>query len=1080
MQFEDLIRQFLSPDNEVRNKAEASIQELTGVPGMLCENLVGVLRTSQDEQVRAVTAVLIRKTITKDYWATVPADAQAKLKSEMLAAVEQEQTGNIRKKISDTVGELRTHMEDGAWPELFPWLFRAVSSPSAGLRESALQIFGQLAAEMDSTIMANVGVLHGVLTKSLQDPESAQVRLAALRATAAVLPILESKVRAEFHNTLPLMLAVLSGCLQAGDEDGARLALEELIDVADAAPQFFKTQMQVALEAMYTVASTKALEDSLRHLAVEFLVTLTEKAPAMVRKMPAFTQHLFPLALNMMLETEDNQEWYQGGSGDEEDTEYTSYDVGEEALDRISIALGGKTLLPIAFDANSPNAIPAFLAGADWRNRHAGLMAISQIGEGCQKQMQGQLPAIVGMLLKHFMDPHPRARWAAINAVGQLCTDFGPDLQNTLHAQVLPALVSVMEDAAQPRVQSHGAAAVINFTENCDKAILQPYLPGLLTKLMNLLQAPSRMVQEQAITAIASVADCAEDLFLPYYATCMPFLKQILAMAGGKDDRMLRGKAMECASLIGIAVGREVFGPDAKEIMDLMMRLQTSEMEPDDPQVSYLLQAWGRIAKCLGEAFQPYLQVVMPPLLKSAAMEPDINITDADDEADEEDQENVETITLNNKRISIKTSVLEEKATACNMICCYVTELQDGFFPYVDPVAKIMVPLMKFIYHDEVRSAAVSCTPELIKCAVSACKKSQCDANFVKQLLDYALKELLESIVTEPDIEVLVVMANALHECINAVGENCLSPEQVAQAVEAVRVVVVESNDRRQERDEKKGDEDFDEEEAELVEEENSKEEELLDEAASCVGALVKCCPNLFVEAAQPLLQLFGQMLERPEASDRRIGLCVFDDIFEHAGALSAALVPQIVPYYFKYSLDADADCRQAAVYGLGVCAQHCQAAFAGSAMEAAQKIAAIIGHPEAKNEANRMATDNAVSALGKICEFQAGGAINAAELAPLWLSHLPVRHDEVEARVVHAQLTGLCERNVDWVFGANHANLPKIVAVLAEVMDTGLADEATSQRMKALLGQIRGSLSGDQLNSVFGGLSPELQAKLR
>ncbi|KAE8676604.1 hypothetical protein F3Y22_tig00111582pilonHSYRG00037 [Hibiscus syriacus] len=39
----------------------------------------------------------------------------------------------------------------------------------------------------------------------------------------------------------------------------------------------------------------------------------------------------------------------------------------------------------------------------------------------------------------------------------------------------------------------------------------------------------------------------------------------------------------------------------------------------------------------------------------------------------------METITLGDKRIGIKTSVLEEKATACNMLCCYADELKDFF-----------------------------------------------------------------------------------------------------------------------------------------------------------------------------------------------------------------------------------------------------------------------------------------------------------------------------------------------------------------------------------------------------------------
>ena len=46
----------------------------------------------------------------------------------------------------------------------------------------------------------------------------------------------------------------------------------------------------------------------------------------------------------------------------------------------------------------------------------------------------------------------------------------------------------------------------------------------------------------------------------------------------------------------------------------------------------------------------------------------------------------IETITLGDKRIGIRTSVLEEKATACNMLCCYADELKDGFYPWIDQV----------------------------------------------------------------------------------------------------------------------------------------------------------------------------------------------------------------------------------------------------------------------------------------------------------------------------------------------------------------------------------------------------------
>lgn len=63
------------------------------------------------------------------------------------------------------------------------------------------------------------------------------------------------------------------------------------------------------------------------------------------------------------------------------------------------------------------------------------------------------LEQVVAMVLSSFQDPHPRVRWAAINAIGQLSTDLGPDLQVQYHQQVLPALAAAMDDFQNPRVQ---------------------------------------------------------------------------------------------------------------------------------------------------------------------------------------------------------------------------------------------------------------------------------------------------------------------------------------------------------------------------------------------------------------------------------------------------------------------------------------------------------------------------------------------------------------------------------------------------------------------------------------------------
>jgi len=86
-------------------------------------------------------------------------------------------------------------------------------------------------------------------------------------------------------------------------------------------------------------------------------------------------------------------------------------------------------------------------------------MKISEIGHlliGCcfsWQVMLKNLEQVVSMILNGFRHPHPRVRWAAINAIGQLSTDLGPDLQVHYHHQVLPALANAMDDFQNPRVQ---------------------------------------------------------------------------------------------------------------------------------------------------------------------------------------------------------------------------------------------------------------------------------------------------------------------------------------------------------------------------------------------------------------------------------------------------------------------------------------------------------------------------------------------------------------------------------------------------------------------------------------------------
>lgn len=159
------------------------------------------------------------------------------------------------------------------------------------------------------------------------------------------------------------------------------------------------------------------------------------------------------------------------------------------------------------------------------------------------------------------------------------------------------------------------------------------------------------------------------------------------------------------------------FIEDANEVMDLLLKSHT-ELPEDDPQLSYLISAWARLCKILGKRFEQYLPLVMPTVLQTAAMKPEVALLDNEDLEDVEGDVDWQFISLGEQQnFGIKTAGLEDKASACEMLVCYARELKDGFASYAEEVVRLMVPMLKFYFHDGVRTAAAESLPCLLECA---------------------------------------------------------------------------------------------------------------------------------------------------------------------------------------------------------------------------------------------------------------------------------------------------------------------------------------------------------------------------
>ncbi|CAH3175486.1 unnamed protein product [Porites lobata] len=1077
-QFESLVSQLMSPDNNIRNQAEAHYDTI--VEPTKISFLIQMIKTSGIPEVRQMSAVLLRRIFSSsvDFYEKLDPTLQQGMKDGLLKAIEEEQIPTVRKKICDAVAELSRSLLDeegyNHWQELLKFLFGCCNSTKSELKESALHIFVSFPGIFGTQQEHYLQVIKQMLWQCLQDQTCQQVRFMSARASVAFITdqVEEIKQR-QFVDLVPGIVQAVRESVQASTDDSV---LKCLIDLADTCPKLLRANLEPILDLMLEIVRNTNLVESWRHLSLECVVTLAETAPAMLRKCQKHIPIIVPEMLAMMVDLEDDPEWSVSDDLDDEDAESNSV-AGESSLDRLACGLGGKAVLPHIIVT-----VPQMLQNQDWRYRHAGLMAISAVGEGCYKQMETLLPDIVNTVLPFLADQHPRVRYAACNAVGQLSTDFAPGFQKKFHTRVVPGLLLVLDDTANPRVQAHAAAALVNFCDDCPKNILSSYLDNIVTKLevvlsskLRELERGGKLVLEQVVTTIATVADTAEEKFLHYYDRFMPSLKYIMQNALSSDYRMLRGKTIECISLIGLAVGKEKFLPDASEVMQLLLKTQTEmeELEADDPQISYMISAWARMCKIFGTEFTQYLPLVMPSVMKAASIKPEVAVIDADDPKSGQysEDEGWQFITLGDQqKFGIKTAGLEDKSTACQMLVCYARELKEGFAPYTEQVVKLMVPLLKFYFHDLVRTAAAESLPYILECA-----KIKGEA-YVRQMWAYMCPEVLKAMSAEPEPEVQILIMNALAQCIETLGVGCMTPDYFNELATMLHDIIEMHKNRQVERQQRRKEEDYDEEVEEDLQDEHETDVHILSKVSDIMHALFGTHKEAALPFFERLLPDFHSLLAPSgSAQDKQWSLCVFDDVIEHTGSASFKYQEYFLRPMMNYVVDRNSDVRQAACYGCGVMAQFGGEEYMSACAEVVPLLFQVINAQDSRSRENVNATENAVSAVAKICKYNRGNiALN--EVIPAFIAALPIIEDKEEAPHVYGYLCDLIEGNNPLALG----NLPRILQIFGEVFvnDVLSDNEASRKRVLSIIRQIQSA--ADMWTACVGQLTELHQESLK
>jgi hypothetical protein len=1010
----------------------------------------------------------------------------------LLLLYKNETDEKIRKSIGYAISKLAEYVCDtddprgwlvqggnSGWPELVPTIMQLASpqannNPSAN--DSALRLLKELVESCQADVVANQAQVGSLLEQCLSPQVDLKVRSAAVLLIGNMVEEMEKKHWAKLQATVPVTMQVCEQLAAANKEEDLSEIVQAFIDIAGVEPDFFKTSTQSnppqPVSLMAQIVKAKEADESLRQLANEFITSFAEKKPKwLIKNVPVYAKSALESCMVLMLEVEDGEqplkEW-AGRMDDEEGEEDHDemFHSGEECIDRLVEALGMDALAQDLFQL-----VGAFIQQEDWKAKHAALAAVKQTVEYIEDPTH--MAQCAQLLLSNVKHPHPRVRYTALHAIGQLANDKAPQFQEQFHSQVMPTLLELMDDPVD-RVAAMSMSAFVSFGEELD-AVMPNYAAQFMQKLgQRLTTSKHRGISEESITAIAVIAGVIGDAFKEYYGTVMPLLKEIVTKASGEKETRLRGKAFECMSLLGVAVGKEKFLPDAKDAIESMLKMSA---QADETQREYIKEAVERIVHCLKKDFLPFCPYVLPNVLQKLDLSEEILIANSggdDDEAVE--------VQYKGKMIKVKTQRFEEMHQSAALLNSFCTEMEDAFFDCVGDTAKVLVGLLDC--HDDIsylceeaRAEAFTAWSLLIEVATKSIPARGAAAQTLATELLFKSSEvcmkLLENMqakdkadntdisMIDVDTEALYVFAHGLAESLKTAPSGSF-PADKGNAVMLAMFKLIDASFIRTEKWKRKltktkegappelqGDEDDEEQEDPIRSEESCRRS-----FEEVVGALMKNNPAAFLQYTAD----FGTQLQKWLQSKDNLVLALHFacDLLEHLKEQSCAMWPIFMQHIFNGLLDKDADVRTAAAYAVNLAAGI--PAFAEAAPDAFRKLATLVTGPAPKKRdpSAKVAMDNVVAALLSLGLQQPGqcpGDINALSLA---VNKLPLREDTEEAQKVHAKVVDLVIAQHAGLLGPKQENVGKILSVLAEVYkQDDISKKEIDEKIKSVFKQM-------------------------
>ncbi|KAF7724391.1 hypothetical protein EC973_001116 [Apophysomyces ossiformis] len=950
--------------------------------------LVEIIARSPHFQVRQLAAVELRKRISK-WWLEVQEPAKEAIRGQLLQVALNEQQELVRHSAARVISSIaRIDVPENKWPQLMVFLNESCASPNAAQREVGIYCLYTLFEVIADFFMEQTTPLFQLFSKSIVDPESKVVRVTTVLVLGKLGEFIDNEDKENirmFKDMIPAMVNVLEQCLKENDEENAR----EIFDVFDTllmldAP-LLNTHLVDLIRFFLNVGSNRELDDSLRVMALSFLMWAAVYKQNKIRslKLVGFiVESLMPI-------------------GTEEDPE----DVDEDSPSRLAF----KVLNALATNMPPQQVFPivmpivqTYMQNPDPNFRKAAMMAFAVIVEGCAEYMSPKLNQLLPIVCTGLQDPDIKVRRAACMTLGCLAEELATEI-SAQHEVLLPLVFNLMNDTS-PEVTKHACNALDAILEGLGDEVLR-YLPMLMEKLLFILDnATQTETKATVIAAIGSAAHSAGEAFQPYFGEVLPRIRMLMSLSTGADDALLRGVATDSAGAIAEAAGADLFRPYTQDLMALAIE----QLQLDSPRLRECSYAFFSIlARVFGEEFAPFLPTIMPAILASCKAEEkdepnldseiDLTLGDGDDEEDDM------------SAFNYNSAIADEKEFAADALGELFENTKTHFMPYIEESVEQLTKL-SFHLFDGVRKAVVSSMFAFLKTFYIISGQDKWNPGLpvsypvnenVKNMTSMVLPTVLTMWKDEDDRMVVVQICSELIQALKLMG-----PSIVADHVDEIAEMILQVFEKRSICQQAYDDEDY------VDEDEEAESESLLIGAvADLVAAFCEVLGEQFSSYFNVFLPLISKYYKKTKSSSERsmaigcLGECIT--------GVKSAVTPhteRLLQLFLKACGDEEQGVKSNAAYALGML-------VANSQIDLSSQYPAILTalHPLFHDQSLPNTTDNATGAVARLI-LAHPEAVPLDQVLPVFANALPLKADFAENEPVFECLFQLFRSNNSFV----------------------------------------------------------------